>query len=102
VAEYERVLIVERTRRGRLRKLRAGTLLPWTKPPYGYRVDPDHPRDPTGVRIDEAEAVVVRDIFRWYAEDGMSLYRLGQQLERLGMPRQPGARPGVRPPSVMC
>ena len=35
VAEYERPLIGERVRRGRLRKLRAGTLLPWTRPPYG-------------------------------------------------------------------
>src|SRR3954471_10037674 len=45
VAEYERTLINERMRRGRLRKLRAGTLLPWTQPPYGYRLDPDRPRD---------------------------------------------------------
>jgi site-specific DNA recombinase len=37
------------------------------------------------VRVDEAEAMVVRDIFRWYAEDGISLYGLGQQLERLGI-----------------
>jgi len=45
VAEYERTLITERMRRGRLRKLRAGILLPWTRPPYGYRVDPERPRD---------------------------------------------------------
>src|SRR3712207_2504272 len=37
VAEYERSLIAERMRRGRLRKLQAGILLPWTRPPYGYR-----------------------------------------------------------------
>jgi site-specific DNA recombinase len=56
VAEYERSLIVERMRRGRLRKLQAGILLPWTRPPYGYRVDPDRPGDPAGVRIDTAPA----------------------------------------------
>src|SRR3954452_16737104 len=33
VAEYERTLIAERMRRGRLAKLRAGLLLPWTYPP---------------------------------------------------------------------
>src|SRR5690242_1536027 len=49
VAEYERTLIAERMRRGRLRKLTAGTLLPWTQPPFGYAVDPDRPRDPAGV-----------------------------------------------------
>src|SRR5436305_10904842 len=69
VAEYERTLINERMRRGRLRKLRAGTLLPWTQPPYGYRLDPDRPRDPAGVRLNEAEAAVVRDLFAWYGDD---------------------------------
>jgi site-specific DNA recombinase len=33
VAEYERTLIAERMRRGRLAKLRTGTLLPWTRVP---------------------------------------------------------------------
>src|SRR5260370_36469449 len=37
VAEYERNLIADRMRRGRLQKYRAGTLLPWGPPPYGYR-----------------------------------------------------------------
>jgi site-specific DNA recombinase len=70
VAEYERTLIAERMRRGRLRKLRAGTLLPWTQPPYGYRLDPDRPRDPAGVRLDEVEAAVVRDLFGRFADEG--------------------------------
>lgn len=33
VAEYERTLIADRMRRGRLTKYRAGTLLPWTPSP---------------------------------------------------------------------
>ena len=37
VAEYERSLIAERMRRGRLQKYQAGELLPWTHPPYGFR-----------------------------------------------------------------
>src|SRR5215211_5986160 len=37
VAEYERTLITERMRRGRLAKLRAGQLLPWMRVPFGYR-----------------------------------------------------------------
>ena len=63
VAEYERTLVTERMRRGRYAKYRAGTLLPWTRPPYGYRVDPDRPRDPAGVRTEPAEAAVVQTIF---------------------------------------
>jgi site-specific DNA recombinase len=85
VAEYERTLISERMRRGRLRKLRAGTLLPWTRPPYGYRLDPERPRDPAGVRLDETEAAVVRDLFTWFADEGATVFALMQRLHRLGI-----------------
>src|SRR5689334_1703480 len=54
VAEYERTLITERMRRGRLAKLKSGRLLPWSRPPYGYRLDPERPRDPSLVRIEPA------------------------------------------------
>src|SRR5205807_1993604 len=50
VAEYERTLIAERMRRGRQARLRAGTLLPWTTAPFGYRLDPDRPRRADAVR----------------------------------------------------
>ena len=85
VAEYERTLITERMRRGRLRKLRAGILLPWTRPPYGYRVDPERPRDPAGVRLDEAEAAVVRDLFAWFVDEGASVCELARRLRCLGI-----------------
>src|SRR4051812_1949499 len=85
VAEYERTLITERMRRGRLRKLRAGTLVPWTRPPYGYRLDPERPRDPAGVRVDEAEAAVVRDLFAWFADEGATIHAMRQRLARLGI-----------------
>jgi site-specific DNA recombinase len=90
VAEYERSLITERMRRGRQRKLQAGLLLPWTRPPYGYRMDPEHPRDPTGVRVEEAEAVVVREMFAWYAEENHSLFSLARQLQLHGIPTPNG------------
>src|SRR5262249_29160351 len=74
VAEYERTLIAERMRRGRSAKLRAGLILPWTRPPYAYRLDPQTPRDPAGVRLDEADAAVVAEIFAWYVQEGRSLF----------------------------
>ncbi len=80
VAEYERTLIVERTRRGRLAKLKAGSLLPWTVPPYGYRTDPDRPRDPRTVRVDQAQAAIVQEIFARYLRPGVSLYSLANEL----------------------
>jgi site-specific DNA recombinase len=73
VAEYERTLIAERMRRGRLRKLQAGLLLPWTRVPYGFRVHPDRPRDPAGVRVDPAEGAVIGQIFTQYLQEGSTL-----------------------------
>src|SRR5262249_15236111 len=58
VAEYERTLITERMRRGRHARLRAGTLLPWTRPPFGYRLDPGRPRDAAAVRVEPGEAAL--------------------------------------------
>jgi site-specific DNA recombinase len=90
VAEYERVQISDRMRRGRLAKFRAGQLLPWTRPPYGYRVDPEHPRDPDGVRLDEGEAAIVVQMFEWYLEPEATLYRMAKRLTDLGLPTPRG------------
>jgi site-specific DNA recombinase len=83
VAEYERTLIAERMRRGRQAKLRAGTLLPWTTPPFGYRLDPERPRDVAGVRVERAEAVLVAQLFDWYLEPQATVYRLAKRLTDL-------------------
>jgi site-specific DNA recombinase len=80
VAEYERTLITERMRRGRLAKLRAGVLLPWTRAPYGYRPHPDRPRDPDGVTLDAGEAAVVAEIFARYLEPGAGLLQVARTL----------------------
>jgi site-specific DNA recombinase len=90
VAEYERTLIAERMRRGRMAKLQTGQMLPWTRPPYGYRVHPERPRDPAGVRLDPAEAAVVGEIFAWYVQEGSSLLGLAKHLYEQGIPSPTG------------
>ncbi|MDQ2814351.1 MAG: recombinase family protein [Actinomycetota bacterium] len=85
VAEYERALITERMRRGRHARLRAGTLLPWTRPPFGYRLDTDRPRDAAAVRVDPGEAVLVAQLFDWYLEPQATLYRLTVRLADLSI-----------------
>ncbi len=90
VAEYERSIIAERMRRGRQAKLRAGLLLPWTRAPYGYRLDAERPRDPTGVRVELAEAAMVTEIFARYLEDAMGLLGLAKALGRAGIPTPNG------------
>jgi site-specific DNA recombinase len=99
VAEYERTLIAERMRRGRQAKLRAGCLLPWTRPPYGYRLDPDRPRDPAGVTVEAAEAAVVRELFAGYLEDHASLFGLAKHLRALGI-ASPTGRPRWSPTTL--
>jgi site-specific DNA recombinase len=91
VSEYERSLIAERMRRGRRQKYLAGGLLPWTRAPYGYRVDPARPRDPAGVRLEPAEAAVVAELFSSYLQEGKSLKAVTQQLTDLGV-ASPGGR----------
>src|SRR5687767_12773033 len=76
VAEYERTLIADRMRRGRLAKLRAGQLVPWSTPPFGYLTDPERPRDPARLQRDPISSVVVQQIFAWYLEPQATLYRV--------------------------
>src|SRR5215210_4500596 len=85
VAEYERTLIAERMRRGRLAKLRAGQLLPWMRVPFGYRTDPERPRDPAGLRVEEYEAAIVRQMFAWYLEQGATLGSVARRLVEAGV-----------------
>ena len=82
VAEYERTLITERMRRGRLAKLRAGILLPWTHAPYGYCPHPDRPRDPHGLTLDPGAAAVVSEIFARYLEPGVGLLQCELRANR--------------------
>src|SRR6266702_4106568 len=85
VAEYERTLITERMRRGRHARLRAGTLLPWTRPPFGYRLDPGRPRDAAAVRVEPGEAALAAQLFDWYLEPQATLYQLTARLAELGV-----------------
>ena len=97
VAEYERTLIAERMRRGRQAKLRAGTLLPWTTPPFGYRLDPERPRDAAGVRVEPDTAVLVAQRFDWYLEPQATVYRLAKRLTTCTLRPRRASHAGTRP-----
>jgi len=80
-AEYERALITERMRRGRLHCARQGRMVsPQT--PYGYRyILKDEPNGGHW-EIDEREAAIVRQIFDWYTGDApMCIYEIASHLE---------------------
>jgi site-specific DNA recombinase len=92
VAEYERNLIADRMRRGRQAKLRSGQLLPWTRPPYGYVLDVERPRDPSRVGLDPVKAAIVQQIFAWYtdSQSPASLYMVAKRLSDDHIPTPEG------------
>ena len=90
VAEYERSLIAERMRRGRQQRYQSGHLLPWTCPPYGYQLDPVHPRDPALVRLEPDQAATVANLFAWYTQPRQSLLGLAKRLIQLQIPTPRG------------
>ncbi len=97
VAEYERTLIADRMRRGRLNKYRAGKLIPWTRPPYGYRVDPDHPREPALLQLDAADAAMVLQMFEEYPEPRIRYTRLRKGSAIWGSRPRPENHAGTFP-----
>ena len=84
-AEYERALIQERTRRGRLYAARQGRLNGGAVP-YGYRWIRKTENGPQKVEVDETKAEVVREIFRAYVEEGKSCKSLRDSLNARSVP----------------
>lgn len=78
--EYERAKIAERFRRGKMYKARSGKLVGYNAP-YGYRYN----KDSGTLDIFEPEALVVRSIFEWVANDGASTYDVIRRLHESGM-----------------
>lgn len=60
-------------------------MLPWSRAPFGYQLDPEHPRDPTCLRLDPAAAVVVQELFTWYLEPGATVHSIASRLTQAGM-----------------
>ncbi len=79
VAEYERAVIGERFRRGKLQKAREGHWL-GGRSPYGYRYIPKRDGVPGHLVIDEDEAVLVRQLFTWLVEERMTIRQIVKRL----------------------
>jgi site-specific DNA recombinase len=90
-AEMEREKIKERTLRGKQMVLASGRLLCSGPAKYGYAYD----RQTRSRVIDPEAADVVRQIFRWAAEEGRSATSIARRLNRLGI-RSPFAQKGLR------
>jgi site-specific DNA recombinase len=78
-AEYERVLISERMRRGRLYHLRQGQAPPYPAP-YGYVYQPANGAQPARWVIHPQQAEVVEQAFVWYTEAQLTVHQLAHRL----------------------
>ncbi len=79
IAEYERAVLAERFRRGKLQKARDGHILSG-KAPYGYRYEPRCGDVPARLVVDDAEAEMVRQLFVWAADEGLTIRQCLRRL----------------------
>ena len=89
MAEYERAKMTECYRRGKLYRARQGEIF-WTDVPYGYHHVPRQGDVAAHVVIDDAQAEVVRQIFRWHADESTSIRQIAKRLTRQGIPTPKG------------
>jgi site-specific DNA recombinase len=88
LAKYERAKIVERSRRGKLRKAREGKVVAGHTPNYGFRYNASRDK----YVVDEEKIAVVRRIFRMIGVEGKTTHSVATTLEREGVPN-PGGGP---------
>ena len=73
IAEYERAQILERSRRGKRHRARAGEISVLSGAPYGYRYIRKREEVPASYAVIEAEARVVRDVYEHYTVRSWSI-----------------------------
>lgn len=83
-AEYERARIAERFRLGKLRKAREGHVVT-SHAPYGYAYIPKQGDRHGYFEVIPAEAEIVRKIFHWVADDGLTIRQVVKKLQDLGV-----------------
>ncbi len=89
VAEFERVKIAERNRRGKLWRARQGSVVSG-QVPFGYRKVPASNGLPARLAVCEEEAAVVRRIFDWHVNGGLSVRAIAIRLIESGVPTPKG------------
>jgi site-specific DNA recombinase len=91
LAKYERAKIVERSRRGKLRKAREGKVIATYRPTHGFRINAA--RD--GYEVDEEKMAVVRRVFRMVGSKGAGIYSVQRPWSGKGYRRRAGASTGT-------
>jgi site-specific DNA recombinase len=93
IAEYERAQILERSRRGKRHRARAGEISVLSGAPYGYRYIRKTDEGPASYAVIDAEARVVRQVYAHYTITGWSIGAITRWLNEEAVPtRKVGTR----------
>jgi site-specific DNA recombinase len=90
IAEYEKAQIIERTRRGKAHRAKAGVVNVLSGAPYGYRYVRKTDHTEARYEVCEPEATIVRGLFRRYVADGVSIAELARWLSEQQIPTRTG------------
>ena len=86
IAEYERAQILERSRRGKRHRAKAGEVSVLCGAPYGYHYIRKTRDAPARYEIDAAEAEIVRLAYDNYTAKGLSIGAIARLLREMGLP----------------
>ena len=90
LAEYERAQILERSRRGKRHRARRGEVAVLSGAPYGYRYHKKTPDSEAFYEIVEPQASVVREVYRHYTCDHLSIAAITRRLNERAVPTSTG------------
>ena len=89
-AEYEKAQLMERYRRGKAHRARTGSVNVLSGAPFGYRYQRNTGLAGACYEISEAQAALVAEMFRRYADEGASIADLARWLTGQGVPTRTG------------
>src|SRR6266852_8814336 len=93
IAEYERAQILERSRRGKRHRARAGEISVLSGAPYAYRYIRKTDETLASYRVIDTEARVVQRVYEMYTVDGLSMGEITRRLNAESIPtRKESAR----------
>src|SRR6266705_714891 len=92
IAEYERAQILERSRRGKRHRARAGEISVLSGAPYGYHYIRKRDEAPASYAVIDAEARVVQHVYEMYTMEGVSIGEITRRINAEGVPARRASR----------
>ena len=90
IAEYERSMIVERSRRGKRYKAKQGRVNVLCGAPYGYEYHRVSEHGDARYEINPREAAVVKQVYGWYTQQAESIAGIVRKLNDHEVPTKSG------------